>query len=48
VRVHSTKILELQRRWLIGTNRSIADLDEEIVHKHLNYLDHEEERLDLR
>ncbi len=47
VKEHHTAILELQRRWLIEMNRSTRDLNEDIVRRHLHYLDHEEERLQL-
>lgn len=41
-------ILERQRKWLVEKNRKTMTLDEDIVRKHLYYLDHEEERLLLR
>ncbi|WP_338870835.1 Na+/H+ antiporter [Spirosoma sp. SC4-14] len=41
-------ILDRQRQWLIEKNRTTMTLDEDIVRKHLYYLDHEEERLLLR
>ncbi|WP_080054998.1 Na+/H+ antiporter [Spirosoma aerolatum] len=41
-------ILDRQRRWLVEKNRTTMTLDEDIVRKHLYYLDHEEERLLLR
>lgn len=41
-------ILDQQRQWLVDKNRSVMTLDEDIVRKHLYYLDHEEERLFLR
>lgn len=41
-------ILDQQRQWLVEKNRTIMTLDEDIVRKHLDYLDHEEERLYLR
>lgn len=41
-------ILAQQRQWLVDKNRKTMTLDEDIVRKHLYYLDHEEERLLLR
>ncbi|GAB3940550.1 Na+/H+ antiporter [Spirosoma harenae] len=41
-------ILDRQRQWLVEKNRTTMTLDEDIVRKHLYYLDHEEERLMLR
>jgi CPA1 family monovalent cation:H+ antiporter len=41
-------ILDRQRQWLVEKNRTTMTLDEDIVRKHLYYLDHEEERLLIR
>ncbi|WEK17766.1 MAG: Na+/H+ antiporter [Candidatus Pedobacter colombiensis] len=38
-------ILNQQRQWLMNKNRDEAVLDEEIIRKHLKYLDLEEEKL---
>ncbi len=48
VKVLYRRLLDQQRQWLVEKNRTTMTLDEDIVRKHLNYLDHEEERLYLR
>lgn len=40
------EMLELQRKWLVDKNRDVA-IDEEIIRRHLLYLDLEEEKLGL-
>jgi len=39
------QLLNHQRKWLIDKNRNDGEIDEEIIRKHLLYLDLEEERL---
>ena len=38
-------LLNLQRKWLINKNKTDGDIDEEIIRKHLVFLDLEEEKL---
>lgn len=46
IKIIYIEILNLQRKWLTDKNRDIA-IDEEIIRRHLSYLDLEEERLGL-
>jgi Na+/H+ antiporter len=39
------ELLNLQRKWLIDKNKEDGDIDEEIIRRHLLYLDLEEEKL---
>ncbi len=39
------KLLSLQRQWLIEKNKSDQSIDEEVIRRHLMYLDLEEEKL---
>jgi CPA1 family monovalent cation:H+ antiporter len=38
-------VLDLQRKWLINKNKEDVNIDEEIIRRHLLYLDLEEEKL---
>jgi CPA1 family monovalent cation:H+ antiporter len=41
-------ILEKQRRFLLDKNKNVEEIDEELIRKHLHYIDLEEERMKFK